>query len=63
MEHLFEILKDFFVIFFHYLFEESDVLIYNSWVFLGVIYIVLALLWGLLIVYDEYKEKKEEENG
>ena len=63
MEYAFEILKNFFIVFFHYLREESETLIYNSWVFLGVLYIALALLWGLLIIYDEYKEKKEEKNG
>ena len=63
MENIFEILKSFFIIFFHYLFDESEVIIYNSWVLLGVLYIFLALFWGLLIIYDEYKEKKEEKNG
>ena len=63
MENPFEILKDFFFVLCHYFSTEWESLLYQSWVILGAIYIVLALTWGLLIIYDEYKEKKEEKNG
>ena len=62
MEYL-QILKDFISYFFHYCFEEWDVLLYKSWVVLGAFYMVLALTWGFLIIYDYYKEKGEKENG